>query len=145
MMLVMAIVVTPILAQEPDEEELESATYEFTEDMTARNIGALSDPATEILPVQGQLTDGAGNPITGDRSVTFSVYESATGGTAKCSSTQTVTITEGFFSTEITGCDTGDIRGFQMFRLPAIYATSLKVHITSGSLKFQEGIASCDL
>ncbi|MDM8526711.1 hypothetical protein QUF58_00750 [Anaerolineales bacterium HSG24] len=117
MMLVMALLVTPSLAQEPDEEreELESASYEFTEDMTARNIGALAAPAAEVLPIQGQLTDSAGTPITGNRSVTFSVYEVATGGTAKCSSTQTVTITEGFFSTEITGCDTGDIRGFQMY------------------------------
>ena len=54
-------------------------------------IGAV--PPT--LSYQGILTDGSGTAVTGDRSITFSLYTTGTGGTAFWSETQTVTLVDG--------------------------------------------------
>jgi hypothetical protein len=51
---------------------------------------------------QGRLTDSAGNPLDGTCSMTFKLYETATGGTALATDTHSVSVTNGLFSTEIT-------------------------------------------
>jgi hypothetical protein len=56
---------------------------------------------TSSINYQGRLTDSGGNPLSGTYTVTFSLYETATGGTALRTDTQSVTVTDGLFSTTI--------------------------------------------
>jgi hypothetical protein len=66
------------------------------------------------IPIQGRLTDAAGNPLNGDYSVTFRLYDVATGGTALCASTRTVGVDDGLFSTYMSGSDCS-IDGRQLY------------------------------
>ncbi|MEO0075981.1 MAG: hypothetical protein ABIK31_07795 [candidate division WOR-3 bacterium] len=60
---------------------------------------AIAQPTIpKLINYQGKLTDGAGNPINGTRSVQFSLYTVATGGTAFWTETQTVSISNGLFN-----------------------------------------------
>jgi hypothetical protein len=52
----------------------------------------------QLINYQGVLTDAAGKSISGSRSIQFSLYNSATGGTAIWDETQTVTVTDGLFN-----------------------------------------------
>lgn len=52
----------------------------------------------QMINYQGVLLDGGGDPITGNRSVEFLLYDVETGGTAIWSETQNLTITEGLFN-----------------------------------------------
>jgi hypothetical protein len=53
------------------------------------------------LNYQGKLTDAAGNPLTGSYSVTFKLYDVASGGTALATDTHSVTASNGLFTTTI--------------------------------------------
>lgn len=53
--------------------------------------------APPTLSYQGTLTDKAGNPITATRTIVFSLYNVATGGTETWTETQTLTVTGGRF------------------------------------------------
>ena len=57
---------------------------------------------TQSIPYQGMLTDSSGNPLTGTYSVTFRLYDVATGGTALATDTHSVTTTQGLFTTTLT-------------------------------------------
>ncbi len=52
----------------------------------------------QLINYQGYLADGDGNPVTGTRSIEYRMYETATGGTAIWSETQSVTVLDGVFS-----------------------------------------------
>lgn len=52
----------------------------------------------QLINYQGVLSDATGNKINGSRSIQFSIYNSATGGTAIWTETQTVVVTDGLFS-----------------------------------------------
>ena len=52
----------------------------------------------QLINYQGVLTDAAGNPVNDTLSVQFSIYATATGGSALWTETQTVTITDGVFN-----------------------------------------------
>jgi hypothetical protein len=56
---------------------------------------------TASINYQGRLTDSGGNPLSGTYTMTFKLYETSTGGTALRTDTQSVTVTEGLFSTRI--------------------------------------------
>jgi len=57
------------------------------------------------IPIQGRLTDSSGNPLAdGSYSVTFRLYESGTGGSPICSDNNTVTVTDGLFSSYMDYC-----------------------------------------
>ena len=72
------------------------------------------EPQAVIAPgaigIQGKLTNAAGNPLTGSYSIVFSLYEVDTGGTAICSDTNTVSVTNGLFNSYIDNCYT-DVTG----------------------------------
>ncbi len=51
-----------------------------------------------LMNYQGVLTDADGNPVNDSLSVQFSIYATATGGSALWTETQTVTITDGVFN-----------------------------------------------
>ncbi|NIO86815.1 MAG: hypothetical protein GTN68_40335 [Candidatus Aminicenantes bacterium] len=52
----------------------------------------------KLINYQGMLTDAAGNPINGSRIIQFGIYNSASGGTALWTETQTVTVNNGLFN-----------------------------------------------
>lgn len=75
----------------------------------AQDTGPTGEPETitpGAIPIQGRLTDAAGNPLDGTFTVVFSLYEVATGGTAICSQTRSVTVVEGLFSDYLDNCYT---------------------------------------
>lgn len=76
---------------------------------------APSAPMAANIPVQGRLTNTAGNPINGDVEVVFRIYGALEGGTALCEDTQTVTANAGLFSAAIEGCTANDIDGRQLY------------------------------
>jgi hypothetical protein len=67
------------------------------------------------FPLQGRLTDASGNPLNGDYSITFRLYDAYTGGTALCSDTNTVKVNKGLFSTEVWGTCANYIKGAQLY------------------------------
>ncbi len=56
------------------------------------------------IPIQGRLTNSAGVPLNGTYSLTFSLYEVDTGGTAICSQVRSVTVSNGLFSDYLDNC-----------------------------------------
>ncbi|MGC2425290.1 MAG: hypothetical protein WA666_13170, partial [Nitrospirota bacterium] len=62
----------------------------------AFSLSAFAVP--QLINYQGKLTDSAGTPITGTKSVSFSIYNTSTGGTSLWSETQTVNLTNGIFN-----------------------------------------------
>lgn len=54
--------------------------------------------APAFIPVQGYLTDAAGQPVSGDTAVTVKLYTSDTGGTAIFSEMHAVYVEEGYFT-----------------------------------------------
>jgi hypothetical protein len=52
----------------------------------------------QLINYQSVLTDAAGKPINGSRSIQFFIYDLATGGTVIWDETQTVPITDGLFN-----------------------------------------------
>jgi hypothetical protein len=80
---------------------------------------AFSASAADVqnyIPVQGKLTDAAGNPLDGNYTIIFRLYDVLSGGTALCSDTNNnVTITKGLFNTEIWGTCQGASNGQQLY------------------------------
>jgi hypothetical protein len=60
---------------------------------------AASVPAT--VGYQGRLYDQNGTPVSGTMSVTFSLYASATGGTAVWTETQSISFANGYFAVQL--------------------------------------------
>lgn len=54
--------------------------------------------APAAIPIQGVLTDDAGTPVDGDKSVLFALYDADVGGSPLYTETQTVTVSAGLFS-----------------------------------------------
>jgi hypothetical protein len=63
------------------------------------------------IPIQGRLTDAGGNPISGSKSITFSLYAASTGGTAVCQDSGLVTVANGLFDMAMQHCTAADING----------------------------------
>jgi hypothetical protein len=78
-------------------------------------FSALADNVQNYIPVQGKLTDAAGNPLNGDFEMTFRLYDVLSGGVALCSDTNSVTVTKGLFNSEIWGTCNGRILGQQLY------------------------------
>ena len=57
--------------------------------------------ATTSINYQGRLTDSAGNLLNGTYTMTFKLYEVASGGTALATYTNRVEVTDGLFNTNI--------------------------------------------
>jgi len=56
------------------------------------------------IPIQGRLTDASGTPLNGIFSMTFSLYEAASGGVPICNNARSVTVTNGLFSDYMDNC-----------------------------------------
>ncbi|MCX7681924.1 MAG: hypothetical protein N2508_08185 [Anaerolineae bacterium] len=75
-------------------------------------IEALVDDA---IPIQGRLTDASGNPLNGNYSITASIYNVSSGGTALCSDTDTVAVNNGLFTMYVNSCTSAIINGQQLY------------------------------
>jgi len=62
---------------------------------------AASAVTTSSINYQGRLTDTAGEPLSGSYTMTFRLYEAASGGSALDTDTHAVDVTDGLFNTEI--------------------------------------------
>lgn len=67
----------------------------YQQQANAANLSATSTP--QFINYQGRLTDGAGNPITGERQMIFRLYGQATAGTALWSESVSVSVNNGVF------------------------------------------------
>jgi hypothetical protein len=74
------------------------------------------DDFSNYIPVQGRLTDSGGNPLTGDYTLTFRIYNVSSGGTALCQHTAGTYVNNGLFSTYMnaSACS-DDINGQQLY------------------------------
>lgn len=75
-------------------------------------------PALEVsdeIPIQGRLTDATGKPISGTRTITFTLYTSSVGGTAVCQDVDTVTVNNSLFAARMGFCTASDINGQQLY------------------------------
>lgn len=68
-----------------------------------------------VIPIQGRLTDASGNPLNGNYSITASIYDTSSGGTALCSDTDTVPVNNGLFTMSVDNCTSDDIDGRQLY------------------------------
>jgi len=69
---------------------------------------------SNYIPIQGRLTDASGNPLNGTYSVTFRLYDVYEGGTALCTDTKSIQVTNGLFSHYFQGC-TAALDGRQLY------------------------------
>ncbi len=67
------------------------------------------------IPIQGRLTDSHGHPLNGTYSIKFSLYKNSTGGTAVCTDTDPVHVSNGLFTANINWCTASDISGDQLY------------------------------
>lgn len=75
----------------------------------------LAGVLTASIPVQGQLTTAAGAPLDGVYLIILKLYETSVGGAAICGDTQSVTVTNGLFSTTLEDCPSTNIYGQQLY------------------------------
>ncbi|MCL4487170.1 MAG: hypothetical protein M1570_03450 [Chloroflexi bacterium] len=72
-------------------------------------------PMDARIPIQGRLTDAGGSPLNGNYLIKASIYDVATGGTARCTDTDTVTVTNGLFFMDMDFCTSNDINGDKLY------------------------------
>jgi hypothetical protein len=79
--------------------------------LTVRSEAAVSDE----ISIQGRLTDANGNPISGTRTITFTLYDSSVGGTVVCQDVDAVSVVNGLFSARMGFCTASDVNGRQLY------------------------------
>jgi hypothetical protein len=84
-----------------------------TQDGT-RTVNETLAELSDVIPVQGRLTDANGAPLSGVFEMRFSIYDVASGGYPLCGDTDNVGVDNGLFSVHIT-CDSYDIDGRQLW------------------------------
>ncbi len=91
------------LAQEPNKAE-----------DNARQADEMQS-AGPIIPIQGMLTDSSGNPLSGEYSITATLYTDDAGGEALCFDRDTVQATDGQFNMKMNFCTSDDIDGKALY------------------------------
>jgi hypothetical protein len=76
------------LAQGPEQPDGEVST---------EGEANLSVITLSYVPIQGRLTDAAGNALNGDYGIVATIYDASSGGTAVCSGSETTSVTNGLF------------------------------------------------
>ncbi len=105
--LLLAVAVGMTQAQAPEFPEGEAGLLE--ESSTAAAVWG-------SIPIQGRLTDAGGSPLNGTYSIRFALYEVSSGGTALCEDTNSVSVANGLFYSEIYGnCGSDDVNGRQLY------------------------------
>ena len=70
---------------------------------------ALFADVPALIDYQGRLTDDAGDPVNGNVSIEFKIYESSTAVDALWTETQTVSVNEGLFQVSLGAVETLDL------------------------------------
>ncbi len=82
----------------------------------SQGVDTVSAILGDAIPIQGQLTDASGIPLTGDHSVTFSIYDDPAAGNLLCATNYNpLPMTDGLFSITVTGCVDLAIAGEQLY------------------------------
>lgn len=63
------------------------------------------------IPLQGRLTDAGGRPLDGSYTIRFRLYSAPSGGVVLCEDTNSVSVDQGLFTTDIFGCSASDLDG----------------------------------
>ena len=64
------------------------------------------------IEIQGRLTNASGNPVAnGLYTIVASLYDVSSGGTARCSDNDSVTVTDGVFNMVMDFCESADFNG----------------------------------
>ena len=117
----------------------------------------------QSMNFQGRLADSGGNPITGTKSIVFSIFDSATAGTMLWTETQSVTVTSGIYSVGLgavtplpgsvfsgqdrwlqltVGTDSAMTPRLKLYSVPyAVNASSADFAATAANLAFPEGLS----
>jgi hypothetical protein len=69
------------------------------------------------IPIQGKLTDAAGNSLNGTYTFKFTIYNAATAGTVLCTNTKDVPVTNGLFNTTMSNCSSHEFGGLTQLYL----------------------------
>jgi hypothetical protein len=69
----------------------------------------------DVVQVQGRLNNPSGIPINSAVSITATIYNASTGGTARCTDTDTVTPINGLFTLPMDFCTASDFNGDQLW------------------------------
>ena len=91
-----------VLAQEPGVEN---------DDVLPQGEPGTAGILNAAIPIQGRLTDAAGNPLTGSYSVVFTLYDASSGGNVLCTDTDTVNTVNGLFNASMHNCTASDLNG----------------------------------
>lgn len=99
--LVLAGAVSLTLAQGPDGDD----------DVLPQGDVSVATLVGDVIPIQGRLLDAHGNPINGTRSITMTLYDASTGGTALCTDSDYVTAVNGLFNAYMHSCTAQVLNG----------------------------------
>lgn len=94
--------------------ETAATTDQAEEPLEAAGVSATM---SDIIPFQGRLTNSAGVPLNGTYSIRLALYDVSTGGTALCSDTDNVAVTNGLFTFYMNFCDPIDTDGSKQLYL----------------------------
>lgn len=83
----------------------------FIQEIQLADGGDVAAAVANRIPVQGRLTDADGNPLSGNYTITASIYNVSSGGTALCSDTETVAVDNGLFSMDVDNCTNSHVNG----------------------------------
>jgi hypothetical protein len=81
------------------------------DDNQAASVDAVAAIINDVVQVQGRLTDASGAPINGPVTVTAAIYDASAGGTARCTDSDTVAVTNGLFTMAMDFCTAADFNG----------------------------------
>ena len=70
---------------------------------------------SNVIPIQGRLTDSSGNPLDGTYAITATLYDASSGGTLLCQDDDNVTVDNGLFNMKMDFCSASDIDGKQLY------------------------------
>ncbi len=104
--LLLALAVRLSQAQEPQPTE---------DDLQPQGETIIEAAMNDVIPIQGRLTDASGNPLNGTYSITARIYDVESGGSPRCSDTDTVTVTNGLFTMNMDFCTPANINGDQLY------------------------------
>ena len=72
-------------------------------DPSGGDLSLSPDSRSNVIPLQGRLTDAMGKALNGSYTVIFSLYGQYAGGSPYCVSGQVLTLTDGLFNTYVGG------------------------------------------
>jgi hypothetical protein len=71
------------------------------EEVTEEGDISIQAAVQGFIPVQGRITDAAGNPLEGTHQIAVRIYEVPTGGSPRCSTSTSINLTHGLFTLNV--------------------------------------------